>query len=112
MTIAAPVAVAVPPRLDLTVTVVGGTRTAGVTLVLEITADTSVFQNGAAPHTAPPAVVPGGSAAVKSSGTLIGSALLPGTMAGKVLLKKVAAIVMPSGGGVAVEVRLMVSSPL
>ena len=108
---AAPVAVAVPPRLDLTVTVVGGTRTAGVTLVLAITPDTSVIQHGVAPHTAPAAVVPGGSAAVNSSGTLIGRALLPGTLAGNVLLKNVAVIVMPTGGGVADEVTLMVSLP-
>ena len=109
MTIPAPVTVAVPPRLDLTVTEVGATRIAGVTLVLAITLEISAVQHGVGPHTA--TSVPAGSAAVKISGAVSGRAALPGTLAGRVLLKKLAVIVMPIGGGVADDVALTVSLP-
>src|SRR5471030_2898114 len=66
-------------------------------------------QHGLGPHTG--AGVPGTSACVNSIGRLIGRAVLPITFAGSVLLTMVAVIVMPTGGGKAVDVARLLSLP-
>lgn len=112
ITMPAAVAVADPPRLDVTVTLVGGTRTAGVTLVSAITPaiGVPVVQHGVGPQIT--ITAPAGSAGSRTSGAVIGRALLPTILAGRVLLKKLAVIVIPIGAGLAVERAVMVSLPL
>ena len=103
------VIVAVPPRLEVTVTDVGGKNIPGVVDVSAITFAMSVLQHGVGPQNA--IAVPTGSAPNSVSGTVIGCAVLPSMVKGSVLLTKVAVIVMPIGAGRAVEVTTIPNLP-
>src|ERR1700712_3309606 len=100
--IAAPVAVAVPPRLDLTETVVGGTRVA--TPVPPPVG--SMMKPGASRFQQGSTVGQTATAGVLLTSTMLevmGFSELPGMPAGRVSLEIVASMNMPAGAGLALE---------